>query len=192
MNTSFRALLLALAFGASNLALAAPSASAPGPAQGWTGLSKPADVIRARGALMEQMEVLMQPIDTITIKTGAVHDADQLRRNAEVVSAILTAVPHLFPPTTNLYDPKSTTPPTIALPAIWQNFDAFFQLAAAASKTAGRLAKTKGDDAMRKASLELRASCDACHAVFLRKYESPKAQAADDQFDFDSALGKKK
>jgi hypothetical protein len=28
--------------------------------------------------------------------------------------------------------------------------------------------------------------------VYLRKYEPPKAQASDDQFDFESALGQKK
>ena len=39
---------------------------------------------------------------------------------------MLLAVPLLFPPTTNLYDPKAETPTTIALPAIWQSFPAFY------------------------------------------------------------------
>jgi hypothetical protein len=34
-------------------------------------------------------------------------------------------------------------------------------------------------------------SCDACHALFLRKYQPPKAQASDEDFDFDKALGNK-
>jgi cytochrome c556 len=141
---------------------------------------------------MERMEILMQPIDTITIQTGPVKNVEQLHQNAEAVASILTAVPHLFPPTTNLYDPKSQTPATIALPAIWQNFDAFYQLAGAASKAATEMAATKGDKPLRAASLKLRASCDACHALFLRKYEGPKAQSSDAQFDFDKALGNKK
>jgi cytochrome c556 len=121
-----------------------------------------------------------------------VRNADQLHRNAAAIADILTAVPHLFPPTTNLYDAKSQTPPTIALPAIWQNFEVFYQLAGAASQAAREMAATNGDQALRAASLKLRGSCDACHALFLRKYVPPKTQASDEQFDFDKALGNKK
>jgi len=159
---------------------------------GWTGMTKPKDVIHARGELMEHMEELMRPIDTITVTPGPVKGVDQLHFNAEVVGAILTAVPHLFPPTTNLYDPKSLAPETIALPAIWKNWDSFYQLSLSASKAAEAFAATKGDAALRSASLKLRASCDACHTLYLRKYESPKVKASDAEFDFSSALPAKK
>jgi len=165
---------------------AALAAGAPPAGPGWTGLTKPKDVIHARGELMEHMEELMRPIDTITV--GPVKDVDQLHFNAEVVGAMLKAVPHLFPPTTNLYDPKVTAPETIALPAIWQNWDSFYQLAQAASKSAEDFAQTKGDAALRAASRRLRASCDACHTLYLRKYEPPKVKASDADFDFSSAL----
>jgi cytochrome c556 len=191
MNKSLVAapLLLALVLD-STLAASAPAAPAAAP--GWTGLAKPRDIITARGKLMEGMERLMEPIDTITAQTGTVKNVDLLHRNADTIADMLTAVPHLFPPTTNLYDPKVQTPATIALPAIWQNFDAFYQLADAASKAARDMAGTSGDKPLRAASLKLRASCDACHALFLRKYEPPKAQASDEAFDFDKALGNKK
>lgn len=159
---------------------------------GWTGRTNPKDVIHARGELMEHMEELMRPIDTITVTPGPVKNVDLLHFNAEVVGAILTAVPHLFPPTTNLYDPKATTPDTIALPAIWQNWDTFYRLAQAASKSAEEFAQTNGGPALRAASRRLRASCDACHTLFLRKYESPKVKASDAEFDFSSALPAKK
>jgi len=149
-------------------------------------------VIHARGELMEHMEMLMMPIDTITVQTGAVKNIDLLHQNAEAVSAMLLAVPHLFPPTTNLYDPKSQTPPTIALPAIWKNFDSFYGLAQAASKAAEEMGTVLGDKALRAASLKLRASCDACHTLYLRKYEMPKVLPSDYTFDFDAALGRKK
>jgi cytochrome c556 len=178
------ALLSALGMASTLAADATPA----GP--GWTGLTKPKDVIRARGELMEHMEELMRPIDTITV--GPVKDVDQLHFNAEVVGAILTAVPHLFPPTTNLYDPKVTAPETIALPAIWKNWDSFYQLAESAAKAAEAFAATKGDAALRNASRRLRASCDACHVLYLRKYESPKVKASDYQFNFDSALPARK
>ena len=157
---------------------------------GWTGLTKPKDVILARAELMEHMEELMRPIDTITV--GPVKDVDQLRFNAEVVGAMLKAVPHLFPPTTNLYDPKTLLPETIALPAIWKNWESFYQLAQSSSKAAEDFAATKGDVALRAASRRLRSSCDACHTLYLRKYEPPKVKASDAEFDFNSALPPKK
>jgi cytochrome c556 len=186
MKKTITVLVLTFAAGLSGTAAAADSPSA---GAGWTGLTKAKDVIHARGELMEHMEELMRPIDTITV--GPIKDVDQLHFNAEVVGAILSAVPHLFPPTTNLYDPKSITPDTIALPAIWQNWDSFYQLAQSASKAAEDFAKTRGDAALRTASLKLRASCDACHTLYLRKYESPKVRPSDYLFDFSAALPKK-
>jgi hypothetical protein len=49
---------------------------------------------------------------------------------------------------------------------------------------------THGNQQLRTASLRLRASCDACHALFLRPYTGPKFQDSDYNFDFDSALRK--
>src|SRR5215468_10054158 len=114
MNRFLASSLCVLSFGASVMSSAAPAPAAqPAPAPGWTGLSKPLDVIHARGELMSHMEMLMEPIDTITAQTTPVRNVEQLHQNAEMVSAMLTILPHLFPPTTNLYDPKNTTPPTI-------------------------------------------------------------------------------
>jgi cytochrome c556 len=161
---------------------------APTPGPGWTGVTKPADVITARQEIMEHAEILMEPIDTITIKE--VTHPDRLRSNAEAIEAMLGALPHLFPPTTNLYDPKVQEPATLALPAIWKDFPTFYKLAMAASSAAEAMAETHGKDQLRQASLRLRASCDACHALYLRPYEPPKFQESDYQFDFDSALRK--
>jgi cytochrome c556 len=183
VTNALAAVLVALA----GSALAADAI--PGQGQGWTGVTMPKAVIAARQEVMEHMEILMKPIDTITV--SGVRNVEQLHENAEVLGAILMAVPHLFPPTTNLYDPKVTMPATLALPAIWQNFDSFYSLAAAASKAADTFAITKGDAQLRAASLKLRASCDACHTLYLRKYESPKVLDSDYKFDFESALRKK-
>jgi cytochrome c556 len=146
-------------------------------------------VIAAREELMKQIELLMQPIDTITVEP--VTDVQRLHSNAEVIGAMLLAVPHLFPPTTNLYDPKVQQPETLALPAIWRDFPSFYALAGAAAKAAESMSTAKGTGPLRAASLKLRASCDACHALFLRKYEGPKTLDSDSQFDFDAALGGK-
>lgn len=162
----------------------------PGNDPSWTGVTKPKDVIVARQELMEHIEELMEPIDTITVKDT--DDLDTLRRNGEVISAMLAALPHLFPPTTNLYNPKDAEPRTLALPPIWKNFDNFYTLAAAASKAATALSETETKPAMKSASLALRASCDACHTLFLRPYVGPKVLDSDLNFDFDAALGKRR
>jgi cytochrome c556 len=176
-----------LAITSGSITYAADPVPTGGP--GWTGLTSVKDVITARQELMEHAEILMEPIDTITVKE--VKNEEELRQNAEAISAMLGAFPHLFPPTTNLYDPKVQQPRTLALPTIWKDFDSFYKLAAAASKAAETMGETHGKQQLRTASLALRASCDACHALFLRPYKGPTFQDSDYQFDFDSALRKK-
>ena len=179
--------LLAAALLAAGNSIGADSGPSQGP--GWTGATNPKDVITARQELMEHIEILMEPIDTIQVKP--VGDAAKLHVAAETISAMLLAVPHLFPPTTNLYDPKAAIPATLALPAIWRDFGSFYGLAAAASSAAQAMAETQGDAPLRAASLRLRASCDACHALYLRPYAPPKVLDSDYKFDFESALRKK-
>ncbi len=84
-----------------------------GHGSGLDGSHPPKDVITARQELMEHIEELMEPIDTIQVRDT--NDLDTLRHNGEVISAMLLALPHLFPPTTNLYDPKAQQPETLAL-----------------------------------------------------------------------------
>ena len=170
-------------------AMALAADATPGQGPGWTGVTKPKDVITARQELMEHIELLMEPIDTITVKD--VTNVEQLHTSAEAISAMLLALPHLFPPTTNLYDPRVKEPETLALPAIWKDFDTFYRLAGAASKAAEEMSQTNGKAPLRTASLKLRASCDACHTLFLRKYEPPKVLPSDLNFDFDSAIHNK-
>ena len=159
----------------------------PGDGPGWTAVTNPKDVIAARGELMEELEHLMQPIDTFQVVDS--DNLDALRLNANTVHVMLLALPHLFPPTTNLYDPKAETPATLALPAIWKDWNSFYRLEAAASKAAETMADTPaGKPQLRAEGLALRASCDACHALFLRPYHESKVTEADINFDFDSVL----
>lgn len=168
-------------------AVAFSAAAGPGEGAGWTGVTNPKDVIAARGELMEEIEHLMQPIDTFQVVDT--DKLDDLRLAANTVHVMLLAVPHMFPPTTNLYDPKAETPATLALPAIWKDFDTFYRLAAAASKAAETMADTPADkQQLRAEGLALRASCDACHALFLREARLSKVSEADLNFDFDSVL----
>jgi cytochrome c556 len=128
----------------------------------------------------------MEPIDTIQVT--AVRDVTKLHTNAQVIGAMLLALPHLFPPTTNLYDPQVQLPVTLALPQIWKDFGSFYKLAAATATAAEVMGTAQGTPALRAASLKLRASCDACHALHLRPYVPPKILDSDYKFDFDAAI----
>jgi hypothetical protein len=133
----------------------------------------------------------MQPIDTFQVVDT--DNLNALRLNANTVHVMLLALPHLFPPTTNLYDPQAETPATLALPAIWNDFDTFYGLSAAASKAAETMADAPASkQQLRAEGLALRASCDSCHALFLRPYHESKVTDADTNFDFDSVLKKLK
>ena len=170
-----------------SVAPTAGAAVAPGSEPGWTGITEPNEVIEARRALMTQVETLMKPIDSFIV--GEPADAATLRTNATTIEPMLLALPHLFPPTTNLFDPEAHDPPTTALPTIWQRFPAFQTFAESAERAAAALAKSEdGEQPLRDASARLRASCDACHAAFMKPYTPPVVTEEDRNFDFDSVL----
>lgn len=168
-------------------AFAADPAPQAGP--GWTGLTQPEKVIEAREALMVEIERIMRPLDSYTI--GEPADPDELRSIGKTVSQMLLAVPHLFPPTTNLYDAKAEQPKTLALPAIWQSFATFEKMAEASQAQAEKIASMKTPDELKAGATALRATCDACHAAYLRPYVPSTVDQNDLNFDFDSVLKKK-
>jgi len=162
--------------------------AAPAAEPGWTGITEPMEVIEARRALMTQAETLMKPVDGFIV--GEPADAAMLRANAAAIEPMLLALPHLFPPTTNLFDPAAHDPPTTALPAIWQRFAAFQTFAESAERAAAALAMSQDGEPLREASARLRASCDACHAGFMKPYTPPVVTEEDKEFDFDSVIPK--
>jgi len=170
------------AFGLSYSAMA--DDPAPGEGPGWTGITNPLDVIAARQDLMIEIEDLMLPIDTYTVDPN--EDPDELREHAYIISVMMSAIPHLFPPTTNLYEPDNDLTPTLALPQIWQDFSTFTAMAKATTQAAVRLSKTGDPDALREGALALRGTCDACHQLHLRPYEASTVSEEDLNFDFDS------
>jgi cytochrome c556 len=154
--------------------------------QGWTGLTEPEEVIEARRLLMVEAQRLMQPIDKFSI--GGTGDPAALRSAATTLEPLLLALPHLFPPTTNLFDPAELDPPTVALPAIWQRFAAFQTFAESAEHAAAALAAAGDGEPLREASARLRAACDTCHVQFMKPYTPPVVTDEDRNFDFESVL----
>jgi cytochrome c556 len=159
-----------------------------GEGEGWTGITEPEEVIEARRVLMIEIERQMKPIDAFTV--GGQADVAALKSAAAAIEPMLLAFPHLFPPTTNLYDPSVLEPSTIALPAIWQDFATFRTLAEAAEAAAAATAAAEGAEPLRTAARNLRASCDACHTLFTEPYTPPQVTREDLEFDFDSVFQK--
>jgi cytochrome c556 len=168
-------------------AAAASDAEPPAVAgPGWTGLAQPEEVIEARRVLMRDAERLMKPIDSFSV--GAAADPAALRSAAVTLEAMLLALPHLFPPTTNLFETTGREPPTIALPAIWDRFAAFQTFAASSEGAAAALAVAADGEPLLAASKRLRTTCDTCHRAFTKPYTPPVVTDEDRNFDFESAL----
>ena len=159
-----------------------------GQGQGWTGITKPQDLILARESLMVELEELMKPIDTYTVDNTI--STETVTANAKTISAILLAVPHLFPPTTNLYDPRVDQPKTLALPKIWEDFPAFYGMATATSQVADKLAHTTDAAALHDVAVDLREACETCHETFELPYHPHVPTAEELKFDFDSVFKK--
>jgi len=184
-----RRLLIALSIVVAAAACSRPgSTPATGPADepGWTGRTNPTGVILARQAVMAALEEHMLWIDTYTVDDTVA--PDDVLEAAEALQPLLLTVPHLFPPTTNRYDPESQEPVTTAMPAIWMDFDDFSARATAAYEAAKTLAQAENADQLHAGSLAVRAACDACHKTYLLPYEPAKAEPSD--FDFDSIFEK--
>lgn len=162
-----------------------PEAGQAGDAPGAT---DPMEIIEARRVLMQETERQIRSIDQYTLGTPA--DPAALRSAAQTIEALLLPLPHLFPPTTNLFDPTTREPPTIALPSVWENFAAFQEMNVRAEAAAARLMDADDEEALRDAARALRASCDACHAAFTKPYVPPKVTQEDLDFDFEPFLPK--
>jgi cytochrome c556 len=97
-------------------------------------------------------------------------DIDGARGNADAISVMLMAFPHLFPPGSNQWNPSNTDPDpvtdTYASPEIWTKFPDFYRLAAAAAQSAHDMSRAADVDAFKSRARELRITCDTCHALY--------------------------
>ncbi|HEY9182601.1 MAG TPA: cytochrome c [Gammaproteobacteria bacterium] len=148
----------------------------------------PLETIEARRLLMLEAGRQIEPIDLYTIGTPA--DPADLRAAAVTIESLLPAFPHLFPSSTNLFDPTTREPPTTALPAVWENFAAFQAMNVATEEAAAALAAADGEESIKAAAQNLRAACDACHQAFTKRYVPPQVTDEDRDFDFEEFLPK--
>ena len=130
----------------------------------------PKDTIFARKVAMGEIDMNMDEIETMLAPEGKLLLSDA-QEHAEVISTLLMAFPHLFPPSTNQWKEGAERDPatdTFANPAIWSNFPDFYKRASEASKIAWNASRAKKPDEFRAQIKELRVRCNACHALNLK------------------------
>lgn len=126
------------------------------------------DVIFARKTLKDAVCDKMAKIERM-ISLGRI-DLDDVHAQADAISVMLMAFPHLFPPSSNQWRPDTDQAPetaTLASPDLWTQFPDFYRQAAAAAKTAFDLSRADKIDDVKTRSRELRIACDTCHALYL-------------------------
>jgi cytochrome c556 len=130
----------------------------------------PKDVIFARKTLMNAIGTNMYPIDEM-LQTGKV-ELVAARANAESISAMLMAFPHLFPDSTNQWKQnaaRDAATDTLADPTIWESRSFFYRDAMAASKYAFDASRAQNVADFRRSAGDLRLTCDGCHSTYQKK-----------------------
>jgi cytochrome c556 len=125
------------------------------------------DVIFARKTLMNFMCDKMADIERM-IAMGHI-DLDGARGNADAISVMLMAFPHLFPSGSNQWSPAADPDPvtgTYASPELWSSFPDFYRLAAAAAQSAHDMSRADKIDDFKTHARQLRIICDTCHALY--------------------------
>jgi len=128
------------------------------------------DVIHARklimNAIMDRMDGIKEMISPgpLDLRAG--------RNHADSISIMLTAFPHLFPPSSNQWKEDVDLDPvadTFASPDVWSDFTDFYRRAIAAASTAAELGRTDTDDNFKRLYRALGIACDTCHALYLKE-----------------------
>jgi cytochrome c556 len=151
------------------VAVAALAAGCATPGQD-NSAATPAEAIFARKIVMDTIDNQMNEIEAMLASADKL-DLAEARDHADVISVMLMAFPHLFPPSTNQWRPnvaRDAGRDTYAAPEVWTNFAEFYPRADSASKTAFRASRAKEEGAFRLLVAELRGACNACHAIYLK------------------------
>jgi cytochrome c556 len=130
----------------------------------------PADAIFARKTVMDTLSSKMDDIETATAGTTKI-DLAAANEQADIVSVLLMAFPHLFPAATNQWKPNVDKDPgtdTFAAPEVWTQYADFYKRSTEASKLAFDASRATEEAEFRTAVKKLRAACDGCHAVYMK------------------------
>ncbi len=126
---------------------------------------KATGVVKERMELMEGNGKAMKTLSAM-VKGESSYDADEVKTLAKELRADSAQIPKLFPE-------GSLQPPTEALPAIWQDWPKFQELAQRMGEASGAVADAAdgGRASMTPAFASLAKTCNACHSDFRKKKE---------------------
>ncbi len=159
-----------LASGGAAMAAACLLSPAPARAQDQSAATTK-DLIFARKIVMNTIGKNMDELEGV-LETDKKIDLPDAAEHADAISVLLMAFPHLFAPASNQWKAGAARDPgvdTFASPDAWTNYAEFYRLAGAASKTAFNASRARDEATFRKFGAELRATCDACHAAFMKQ-----------------------
>ena len=134
------------------------------------------EAIFARKILMTTIGDNMDEIESM-LDPGGKFEVEEAREHANLISVMLLAFPHMFPPSTNQWRDNADRDPaldTFASPEVWRRFPDFYKRSADLSKIALEAAKAQHFKDYKARVAELRSGCDGCHALYLK--EDPKAK----------------
>ena len=129
-----------------------------------------ADAIFSRKIMMDTINNQMNELEGMLASADKL-DLVEAREHADLISVMLMAFPHLFPPATNQWQPnvqRDAGRDTYAAPAVWTNFADFYARAGRASKIAYNASRARHESDFRMLIAELRGACNACHAAYLK------------------------
>src|SRR3954471_4489595 len=128
------------------------------------------EAIFARKILMDSISSNM---DELAANAGSAKiDLAEARSEADIVSVMLMAFPHLFPQNTNEWKPNVDRDPgsdTYAAPEIWSGFADFYKRARDAAEIAYKASRAETEQVFKEEVAQLRVACDSCHGVYLKK-----------------------
>lgn len=128
----------------------------------------PKDTIFARKIIMDSIGSNMDEIETMTSSPSKI-SMSEAHEHADMISVMLQAFPHLFPPATNQWKPdvaRDAATDTFASPNVWSNYSDFYTRANDASRVALDAARAATEAEFRALAGKLRTACDACHASY--------------------------
>jgi cytochrome c556 len=135
------------------------------------GATPPKETIFARKVLMDSIG---RNMDDIEANAGSAKvDLTEGQDHADIISVMLMAFPHLFPPSTNEWKPnvvdRDPGSDTFAAPEIWTGFADFYKRARDAADIAFKVSRAETVAAFKDQVAQLRVACDSCHAIYMKK-----------------------
>ena len=128
----------------------------------------PEQAASARIELKEQLAIVMDGLES-PFDTDGAPELSERQTDARLIAAILTAFPLLFPQGSSADDlaAAGSTDETSAVPAAFEDAEAYSAMARATAALARELAEVTEEAGFVAQTRELRSNCTACHDAYL-------------------------